>query len=133
MSVSMLHSRGGAAVPALGEPCARHRAAPAPRPSVQKQLQGQARCRLAGSSTLYVAGRNGLQSAVQQAARGGSRHVQARCVMVPRTSHTTRVAALLAAVPVARPAQRRCRHLRALRSPPRRRVSVASPPSLQLA
>ncbi|EFN59299.1 hypothetical protein CHLNCDRAFT_137657 [Chlorella variabilis] len=78
MSFSMLHSRGGAAVPALGEPCARHRAAPAPRPSVQKQLQGQARCRLAGSSTLYVAGRNGLQSAVQQSARGGSRHVQAR-------------------------------------------------------
>jgi hypothetical protein len=70
----MLHSQARAAVPTPGEHCARPRATP----SLQQQLQQQARSRFHGSSTLYLSGGNRLQAAVQAAPRAGSRRAQAR-------------------------------------------------------
>lgn len=71
-ALGMLQSQARAAVPTARQH-SRH------VPSVQQQMQAQARTRFSGSSKLYLAGGNRLQTAVQQATqRSSTQQVAAR-------------------------------------------------------
>ena len=89
MSVSMIHSRAAAALPAgLGEAAARPRPTPVGRAAgLQQQLHSQARIRFnsgsSSSSKLYLSGGSRLQTAVEAAAAsGGRRPAQTMCAAV---------------------------------------------------
>lgn len=72
-ALGMLQSQARAAVPTARQH-SRH------VPSVQQQMQAQARTRFSGSSKLYLAGGNRLQTAMQQATqRSSKQQVAARC------------------------------------------------------